>query len=71
VLIIHSTTFYYLLQEKDASARLLQSLTQLVENIFTSVFIHRHKDFHEDVRAHCAANLGDWVTTRFSSHMHR
>ena len=49
-------------KEKTMSDKLLAALQSLVDNVFISIFIHRHRDFHEDIRASCATALGQWVT---------
>ncbi len=50
-------------KEKAAFDRQVIALTELCETIFNSIFIHRHKDSRDDIRAHCAKNLGEWIAT--------
>jgi hypothetical protein len=59
-----SKKFSAVSKEKTAIDRNIEGLTALVENIFTSIFIHRHKDTHVEIRANCASSFGDWVWNR-------
>ena len=40
----------------------LRSTEELTGTLFNSVFVHRFKDSHDNVRALCVRRLGDWLS---------
>ena len=51
-------TFDKMKEEYDA---LLHSLNETSEEVYTTIFVNRYKDCHEDVRELCASHLGSWI----------
>lgn len=50
-------------QEATAAAEKQELCDAIVNDWFTTVFIHRYRDIDPRIRVDCAAGLGDWILT--------
>lgn len=39
----------------------LEKMDEVIGRIYGSIFVHRYKDVHDDVRAHCIRHMGLWM----------